>query len=69
MSEKSVVVPAISCGHCVMNIRREISEIAGVEQVEGDPASKTVTIAWTAPASWEQIAQTLEAIGYPASDG
>ncbi len=66
MPEKTVSIPKISCGHCVMNIKREISELAGVTSVEGDPGAKTMTIKWEAPADWDQIAATLQEIGYPA---
>lgn len=66
METKTVNIPSISCGHCLMNIKREVSELAGVKSVEGDVASKQVTVQWEAPASWEQIAATLKDAGYPA---
>jgi copper chaperone len=37
-------VPAIHCDHCVMSIREEVSEVAGVEDVGVDLESKVVTI-------------------------
>lgn len=37
-------VPAIHCAHCAMSIREEVSEVAGVEDVEVDLDSKIVTI-------------------------
>ena len=37
-------VPAIHCAHCAMSIREEVSEVEGVEQVDVDLDSKTVTI-------------------------
>jgi copper chaperone len=66
MTEKKVHIPAISCGHCLMTIKREVGEVAGVSSVEGDVSSKDVTIAWDGPATWEKIAATLDEIGYPA---
>lgn len=68
MSEKTVHIGNISCGHCVRNIQRELAELAGVERVDGDPATQTVTVAFGPPASWEQIARTLVDIGYPAAE-
>ncbi len=68
MSEKTVQVPAISCMHCVKSIQREIAEIDGVERVDASAENKQVTVAWAAPASWEQIAGTLAEIGYAAAD-
>ncbi|MCG6892703.1 MAG: heavy-metal-associated domain-containing protein [Desulfobacteraceae bacterium] len=65
--EKSVLnVPNISCGHCVMSIQNELSEMEGVSQVSGDPDSKTITVAWEAPANIEKIRKTLAEINYPA---
>ena len=65
MESKTVHIPAISCGHCVATIKREIGEVAGVQSVEGDPGSKEVTISWHEPASWQSIADTLKELGYP----
>lgn len=68
MLEKTVTIPAISCGHCLMTIKAEVGQILGVKAVEGEVASKKVTIAWEAPADWNQIADRLREIGYPAQD-
>jgi copper chaperone len=65
MEEKTVNIPAINCGHCVMTIKRELMEIEGVSSVEGYAASKTITVKWTAPADWDIISSLLEEIGYP----
>lgn len=67
MSEKTVNIPDISCGHCLATVKRELEELDGVSSVEGDVDSKNVTIAWSEPANWEQIAETLDEIGYPAA--
>jgi copper chaperone CopZ len=65
MAEKTVKIPDISCGHCVNNIKRETSELAGVTSVEGDAPSKTMTFKWDAPADWDGILAKLKEIGYP----
>ena len=65
MAEKTVNIPDMSCGHCLMNIKRETSELAGVTSVEGDVDGKKVTFKWDAPADWEAIAAKLKEIGYP----
>ena len=66
MGKETFSIPNISCGHCVMNIQREISEMEGVSKVEGDPSNKEVTIDWDAPASLDKIKATLQEINYPA---
>ena len=60
-------VPNISCGHCVMKIKREVSELAGVTSVDGDVETKNVEIAYGPPATVEGIKALLDEIGYPAA--
>jgi copper chaperone CopZ len=64
MESKTFQVPAIGCDGCVRTIKTEVSQIAGVQSVEGVTASKTVTVQWEAPATWEQIKSTLTEIEY-----
>ena len=66
MESKMFFIPNISCGHCVMSIKNELSEIEGVSNVEGDSDSKKVTVEYDAPANLEKIKSTLEEINYPA---
>lgn len=66
MEKKTFIIPAISCGHCVMSIKNELSEIAGVKKVEGDPQSKSISVEWELPASLDKILNTLKQINYPA---
>lgn len=65
MPEKTVNIPDISCGHCLATVKREAGEVAGVTAVEGDVASKNVTIKWDQPADWDQIEAALKDAGYP----
>ena len=64
MEEKTIVIPNISCKHCIMAIKNELEDIEGVKSVNGNPATKMVTITWQSPANWEKIAQALDEIGY-----
>lgn len=66
MENKTFVIPVISCGHCVMSIKNELSEIAGVKKVEGDPQSKSISVEWELPATLDKILNTLKQINYPA---
>ncbi|MCF8042367.1 MAG: heavy-metal-associated domain-containing protein [Desulfarculaceae bacterium] len=65
MSEKSVHIPAISCGHCTARIEREIGALEGVTSVKADVNSKSATITWQPPADWDGIEATLKDLGYP----
>jgi copper chaperone len=45
MSETiTYTVPGIHCGHCVLSIKEEVSEVSGVEAVDVDVEAKVVTI-------------------------
>ncbi|HRE49318.1 MAG TPA: heavy-metal-associated domain-containing protein [Aggregatilineales bacterium] len=62
---KTVVVPNISCGHCVHTIQEELSEVVGVVTVKADQATKHVEVSWGDPATWEAIQAKLVEINYP----
>ena len=64
---ETFTISNISCGHCVMAIKNELTQLKGVTKVEGDPANKSVTVEWEAPATGEEIRTTLKEINYPAS--
>ena len=50
MTSKTVNVPSISCGHCVMTIEREIGELSGVLSVSAEQVSRNVTcLLYTSP--------------------
>ncbi len=66
MESKTFSIPNISCDHCVMSIKKELSEIEGVSSIEGDPNSKEVTVEYDAPATLEKLKSTLKDINYPA---
>ena len=67
MENRTFSIPNISCGHCVMTIKREIGEIDGVSNVDGDPDKKEITVDWSTPASLEKIKSVLNEINYPAA--
>ncbi len=68
MQSKTFSVPNISCGHCVMTIKNEVSELAGVSRVEADQQTKVVRVEWDAPATWDQIKARLIEINYPPAE-
>lgn len=65
--EVELYVPNIHCGHCVMTIKRDLGELAGVTSVEGDMATRNVTVNFGPPATLEGIKSLLNEIGYPAA--
>jgi copper chaperone len=65
MTSKTVKVPNISCGHCVMTIEREVGEMAGVSEVKADQVSRSVTVSWDPDATgWEAIEGLMKEINY-----
>ena len=66
MEKQTLTIPNISCGHCVMSIKNELSELEGVAGVDGDIAGKTVTVSWEEPTTLDRIKAVLEEINYPA---
>lgn len=63
---KTVSVPAISCGHCVATIEREVGELKGVGSVAAEQNTRRVTISWDPDATdWVVIEDHLKEINYP----
>lgn len=67
MEKKTFSIPNTSCGHCVMSIKNELSDLEGIAAVEGNPAEKLITVEWEAPATVQHIKDALEQINYPAA--
>jgi copper chaperone CopZ len=64
MQKKTFQVPNIGCDNCVKTIRNEVGSLTGVKNVEGVVATKTVTVEWDNPATWDKIVETLKEIDY-----
>ena len=67
MNTITYTIPNISCHHCVHTITMELGELPGVRPVQGEVESKQVTVAYEAPATLEQIENTLAEIEYPVA--
>jgi len=68
MTSSTFHVPNISCNHCVMTIKRELEDLDGVTNVTGDVETKTVTVEWDSPATWDSIKSLLTEINYPPAE-
>jgi copper chaperone len=69
MEKRTLSIPNISCGHCVMAIEKELSALKGVSKVEGDVSSKEISVEFESPADMQKIRSTLKEINYPATEG
>jgi len=68
METKTVKVPNIGCDGCVKAIQTEVSEVAGVVKVDGNPDTQMVTIKWENPADWNAIKSKMAEIDYAPAD-
>lgn len=68
MNQVTYTVPNISCKHCVHTIKMELSELAGVQSVEGDVATKRITVTFETPATEDAIKALLAEINYPVAE-
>jgi copper chaperone len=66
MTTKTYHVPAISCGHCVATIERELKQVEGVLHVKAEQEPKQVTVQVADDNMLPEIERTLLEIGYPA---
>ena len=66
MSEQTLSIPNISCGHCVMTIKNELSELDGMVKVDGDPETKSISVKFEDPLTLKKIKSVLDEINYPA---
>lgn len=64
METKTFQVPNIGCDNCVRTISNEVKALKGVKQVEGNVQTKTVTVNWESPATWDEIRAKLTEIDY-----
>jgi copper chaperone len=67
MEKHVFTIPNISCGHCVMAIKNELTEIKGIVTVEGNPVEKQISVSWNAPLTLDRIKDILKDINYPAT--
>lgn len=64
----TLLAPDISCGHCVMAIKRAVGKLPGVSAVEGDPGTKQVKVTYEpGQVSLERIEATMAEEGYPVA--
>ena len=66
METETFSIPNISCGHCVMAIKNELSEMDGIKAVEGSPEDKSIRVEWEPPATLDTIRAALKEMNYPA---
>ncbi len=61
-------VSGMTCGHCVMSVTEEVTEVEGVTGVEIDLASGQMTVTSDGPADDTLIRSAVAEAGYQVSD-
>ena len=64
MSETAYTVDGMTCGHCVGAVTEEISQIAGVRDVQVDLGTGRVTVTSDAPLDRAAVAAAVDEAGY-----
>ena len=63
-STATYTVTGMTCEHCVASVTEEVSEIAGVENVDIDLATGSVTITSSTPLEDDAVRAAVEEAGY-----
>jgi copper chaperone len=64
MSNVTVTVSGMTCGHCATSVREEVESIPGVTAVDVDVASGKLTIDSEVPIGTDAIQGAVEEAGY-----
>ena len=64
MTTETYTVTGMTCGHCAASVTEEISELAGVENVDVVVETGAVTVTSTAPLDHAAVQAAVEEAGY-----
>ncbi|RMF02835.1 MAG: heavy-metal-associated domain-containing protein [Bacteroidetes bacterium] len=68
MTTTSIQVLNIHCQGCARNVQDTIGKLAGVETVEVDLETRTITVKHDGTADENEMIRTLDRMGYPQAD-
>ena len=64
MTTQTFTVTGMTCGHCVASVTEEVSEIAGVENVDVTLETGQVTVTSAEPVDTAALRAAVEEAGY-----
>ncbi|MGL3149409.1 heavy-metal-associated domain-containing protein [Microbacterium sp. A82] len=67
MSTIEYQVTGMTCGHCEMSVREEVTQVAGVESVEVSAQSGTLVVTASGPIADDAILAAVDEAGYSAT--
>lgn len=68
MTTATYAVSGMSCQHCVDAVTAEVGRLAGVEQVQVDLASGSVTVTSDAPLDLAAVRSAVDEAGYDLAE-
>jgi copper chaperone CopZ len=66
MATNEYLVTGMTCGHCEMSIREEVSQIAGVEGIEVNAQTGKLAVTGTDAVNDAQVVAAVAEAGYSA---
>ncbi|ANE78493.1 heavy metal transporter [Mycobacterium adipatum] len=66
MSTITYAVTGMTCGHCELSVQEEVSEVAGVQDVEVSATTGTLIVTSSGPVDDTQILRAVDEAGYSA---
>ncbi|PRC47128.1 heavy metal transporter [Mycobacterium sp. ITM-2017-0098] len=66
MSTTTYAVTGMTCGHCELSVREEVSEVSGVQDVEVSATTGTLIVTSSGPVDDTQILRAVDEAGYSA---
>lgn len=63
--KENILVANLKCSGCANTIKRNISELPGVQSVEVDPDTDMVSVAYEDSLQRDSITKKLSSLGYP----
>ena len=64
MSIETYTVSGMTCGHCVSSVTEEVTELAGVTDVQVDLASGQLVVTADQPLGTDAVRTAVEEAGY-----
>ncbi len=65
MTEKTLKVPDMTCGHCKAAVEGELNKLPGVERANADVGRGTVEVSYDeSSVGTEQLIEAIEEAGY-----
>ncbi len=68
MKTENITIANLSCSGCVNTITKKLASITGVEKVEVDLRTNSVSVNHIETVGREQLTQMLLSIGYPEAN-